>query len=309
MWHRHIPEDAIPQYHRSQIANVRVDLHSRNVTEDGRKQRIYILASSSGNITRNSNLNTGWLLRTHHGCQIRTTRKRRHCQTRWHAEVSTDLTTTVLLGQDSSISIATRLRTGRSGNQIPVVARFSAPVHTGYGAHPASYTMGSGSFQGVKCPGRGVDHPPPYSAQVKERLELYLYSTSGPSWPVLGWTSPPYYLISKTYWGGGEDTCHIQCKHCFLLVCDTDYRYLWIAFHGSRTSQEEKIYRHCGDLNHWTYGTCVCRIRRTFHSPAGTWRFQFICKTDTKLPVTKTQKYTLNACRKPRMRQKNCRNR
>jgi hypothetical protein len=29
--------------------------------------------------------------------------------------------------------------------------------------------------------------PAPSSAQVKEREGLYLYSTSGPSWPVLGW--------------------------------------------------------------------------------------------------------------------------
>ena len=49
--------------------------------------------------------------------------------------------------------------------------------------------MGTGSFQGVKRPGRGVDHPPQSSAEVKGRVELYLYSTSGPSWPVLGWTS------------------------------------------------------------------------------------------------------------------------
>jgi len=48
--------------------------------------------------------------------------------------------------------------------------------------------MGTGSFPGVKRSGRGVDHPPPSSAEVKERVELYLYSPSGPSWPVIGWT-------------------------------------------------------------------------------------------------------------------------
>jgi hypothetical protein len=63
---------------------------------------------------------------------------------------------------------------------------FSAPVQTGPRAHPASCTMGTGSFQAVKLPGRGVDHPPPSSAEVKEKVELYLYSPSGPSWPVLG---------------------------------------------------------------------------------------------------------------------------
>jgi len=50
--------------------------------------------------------------------------------------------------------------------------------------------MGTGSFLGVKRPGLGVDHPPSSSAEVKERVELYLYSPSGLSWPVLGWTSP-----------------------------------------------------------------------------------------------------------------------
>jgi len=67
-----------------------------------------------------------------------------------------------------------------------VEARFSAPVQTGPGAHPASYSMGTGSLPGGKRPGRGVDHPPPSSAEVKERVELYLYSPYGPSWPVLG---------------------------------------------------------------------------------------------------------------------------
>jgi len=78
------------------------------------------------------------------------------------------------------------LRVGRSGDWIPVGARFSAPVQTGRGAHPASYTIRTGSFPGVKRPGRGVDHPPTSSAEVKERVELHLYSPSGPSWPVLG---------------------------------------------------------------------------------------------------------------------------
>ena len=120
-------------------------------------------------------------------------------------------------------------------------ARFSAPVQTGPGAHPASCTMGTGSFPVVKRPGRdvdhpfhlplrirksraipvlplwamacyrvnftftftfmndngyrvsfsgirrsggGVDHPPPFTAEVKERVKLHPYSPSGPLWPV-----------------------------------------------------------------------------------------------------------------------------
>jgi hypothetical protein len=45
---------------------------------------------------------------------------------------------------------------------------FFAHVQTGPEAHPASCTMGTGSFQWVKRPGRGADHPPPSSAKVKK---------------------------------------------------------------------------------------------------------------------------------------------
>jgi len=83
----------------------------------------------------------------------------------------------------------------RSGDRIQVGARFSAPVQTGPGAHPATYTMGTGSFLGVKQPERVIDHPPPYSAEVKERVELYLNSPSGRLWPVLRLTLPLLYLL------------------------------------------------------------------------------------------------------------------
>ena len=65
-------------------------------------------------------------------------------------------------------------------------SRFSAPVQTGPGVHPAFCTVGTGPFPGVNRPGRGAEHPPPSSGKVKERLELYIYSSSGPSWPFLG---------------------------------------------------------------------------------------------------------------------------
>jgi len=68
----------------------------------------------------------------------------------------------------------------------PGGGEFSAPVQSGPGAHSASYTMGTGSFQGVERLGRGVDHPPPPSAEVKERIQLYIHSSSGPSWPDTG---------------------------------------------------------------------------------------------------------------------------
>jgi hypothetical protein len=61
--------------------------------------------------------------------------------------------------------------------KIPVGARFSAPVQSGPGAHPASCTMGTGYFPGVES-GRGVTltpHPV-IGLRSKNRVELYLYS-------------------------------------------------------------------------------------------------------------------------------------
>ena len=46
--------------------------------------------------------------------------------------------------------------------------------------------MGTGSSPGVKRTALGADHPPPSKCRDQERVELYLYSPSGPSWPIMG---------------------------------------------------------------------------------------------------------------------------
>jgi hypothetical protein len=90
------------------------------------------------------------------------------------------------------------IRTGRSEDRILVGAKFSAPVQTGPGAHPAFCTMGTGSFPGVKS-GRGVTLTPhPFLVPWSRRVVLYLYSPYGPyglyraSVPVQGCTLPFY---------------------------------------------------------------------------------------------------------------------
>ena len=72
------------------------------------------------------------------------------------------------MDRDSSVGIATRYGLGGPGIKSWWGARYSAPVQTGPGAHPASYTMGTGSFLGVKRPERGVDHPPHLAPRLKK---------------------------------------------------------------------------------------------------------------------------------------------
>jgi hypothetical protein len=62
-------------------------------------------------------------------------------------------------GRDSSVATGWTVRGSNPGG-----TRFFAHVQTGPGTQPASYTMGTGSFPGVKRSGCGADHPPPCSA-------------------------------------------------------------------------------------------------------------------------------------------------
>jgi hypothetical protein len=95
-------------------------------------------------------------------------------------------TSVFVVGRDSD-----SLWAGRSVDEIPSwgrwgTARFSTPMQTIAGAHAVSYTVGTRSFPGVKWLGHGINHPPPSSAEVKERVQIYINSLSLPSWQVAG---------------------------------------------------------------------------------------------------------------------------
>jgi hypothetical protein len=66
---------------------------------------------------------------------------------------------TVVLGPRQFSRYCDWLRAGRSGIESRWGRDFFAHVQTGPGAQPASCTMGTGSFPGVKQPGRGADQP------------------------------------------------------------------------------------------------------------------------------------------------------
>jgi hypothetical protein len=97
-------------------------------------------------------------------------------------------TTYCIVGRDSLVGIATSYWLdglgieSRWGRDFPRMSRSALgpthpPIYNGYRVFPGGKTS-------------GVWHWPPIpsSAEVKERVERYLYFSPGPSWPAVGWT-------------------------------------------------------------------------------------------------------------------------
>jgi hypothetical protein len=95
-----------------------------------------------------------------------------------------------MVGRNSLVGIATRYGLDGPGIESRWGRDFSQPSRPALGPTKPPIKWVPGLFPGVKRPGRGVDHPLSSSAEVKERVELYLYSPSGSSWPVLWRTLP-----------------------------------------------------------------------------------------------------------------------
>jgi hypothetical protein len=76
-----------------------------------------------------------------------------------------------------------------------------------------TYVMVIGSLQGLKLPGRGVDHPPPSIAVVKEREELYIYF---PFWAFVACSGVNFILtctVTGWHWIGTALQSHKLCAH------------------------------------------------------------------------------------------------
>jgi hypothetical protein len=92
-------------------------------------------------------------------------------------------------------------------------ARFSAPVHTGpLGPTQPPVKWVPGLYPGVKRQGRGADHQPLSKRRGHERVGLYLYSPSGPQWPVIGRTKHHHMR-----------PCLSSTLHTFLRILSLQY--------------------------------------------------------------------------------------
>ena len=92
------------------------------------------------------------------------------------------------MGRDSSAGIATRYGVDGPGIESRWGEIFRTRSDRPWGPSSLLYKGYRVSFPGLKRPGPDVNHPRPFSAEVKERVELYLYSSSATSWPVIGRT-------------------------------------------------------------------------------------------------------------------------
>ena len=104
----------------------------------------------------------------------------------------------LMVDRDSIVGIATRY--GLDGPCIESRWGCDFPHYPDWPWGPSSFLWnGYWVLPRVKWLGRGIDHPPPSSADVKERVQLYLYSPSGPLWPVIGWTLPIFILMTAEH--------------------------------------------------------------------------------------------------------------
>jgi len=78
------------------------------------------------------------------------------------------------------------LRAGLAGDRIPMGGEiFLTRPDRSWCSPSRLYVV---CFLEVKRPEHLFGHPPPSSAEVRERLELHLHSPSRPAWPVVGRT-------------------------------------------------------------------------------------------------------------------------
>ena len=119
------------------------------------------------------------------------------------------------MDQDSSVGIATRYGLEGPGIESRRKEVFCSLYRPALGPTqpPIQWYR---VIPGVKRPKCGVNHPPLSTLKVKERVQLYIYSLFGPSWPVTGRTLPFFTQIKCV----SRFTIHFTLKvHRDVLFC------------------------------------------------------------------------------------------
>ena len=128
------------------------------------------------------------------------------------------------------VGIATRYGLGGPGIESRCRRYFDTRPNRPWG-YPASYTTDTGSFPGVKRPGRGEDHPPHSNAEVKKRVVLYIYSLFGSSWPVPG-SILPFIRRSNFFCGHNILTQSVFVTQLSGNAGVSRWRIAWVTIDG-----------------------------------------------------------------------------
>jgi hypothetical protein len=107
----------------------------------------------------------------------------------------------------------------------------------------------------VKQLGRGIDHPPPSSSEVKERTELYLYFPSVPSWQVIGWSELWGYCLCGAFmqfmW-----LIHAASKNWKII-----FKEKLLKFQDEFFSCVERDFQVCLLLRSWRFALWGCCMK------------------------------------------------
>jgi hypothetical protein len=90
------------------------------------------------------------------------------------------------VGRDRSVGIATRDGLDGPGIESRWGRNFPHASRRALGPTQPPIQWVPGLFPGGKVAAAGVDHPRPSNAEVKERVQLYVYSPFGATCTVLG---------------------------------------------------------------------------------------------------------------------------
>ena len=144
------------------------------------------------------------------------------------------------------------LRAGRSGDQIPVGERFSAPIQTGTNVYQAFSTMVTGSFPEVKRSEHGVDHPPHLTPRLKKE---YSYK-SIPLWAFMSCSRVKFaftfviFILCYSFRPKIKDTNNDICAKTFDSLANFNRNpsfYIIISFQGFETKFDSLLIRTSSD--------------------------------------------------------------
>jgi hypothetical protein len=117
--------------------------------------------------------------------------------------------------------------------------RFPAPVQTGPCGSPSLLYNRYRVFPGGKADGAWCWPPPQSSAEVEGWVELYIYSPSGPLWPLVGWPLPllfPFFF-QNTSLENNQISIAYSCKFLDVYKTYTTLRKAFILSNMASTLQ------------------------------------------------------------------------